>query len=139
MNTLVDRLRRPLGAQPTPPGIERRVAPRFEPDPWIPVFFRAPNDPTPWVGYVADVSASGLRLIAPPTTRAGLHWGDAVTVEVCPCAGTRARGISGLVLRAEVARVVSDINGLTLGIRLRDPIDPIPWAGPEPVPENSGS
>lgn len=128
---LVQPLPQPAqGDQVGPP--DRRVAPRFEPEPWVPVFFCDPAWPEPCAAYVADVSATGMRLVAPPTTRPNLWWGDRVRIEVATSDGTRRRGLDGIVLLAHVARMSVDGTGMTLGVRLDHAIDPTPWMGPLP-------
>ncbi len=134
MNTSKAPITRPIpqGDQSGGHPPERRAAVRFEPEPWVPVFFHSPAATEPSVGYVADVSATGLRVVAPPTTRPNLWWGDVVRIEVARSTGTALRGIDGTVLLARVARISVDVNGMSLGVALERPIDPTPWMGPLP-------
>ncbi|MEZ4239984.1 MAG: PilZ domain-containing protein [Myxococcota bacterium] len=59
-----------------PDGDERRAAPRYRPDPLVAVLFAHPDADTPTAGLIADVSNGGVRIVAPPTARPHLHWGD---------------------------------------------------------------
>jgi hypothetical protein len=113
---------------------DRRGATRYEPEAWVPVFFHDPAWTEPCSGYVADVSATGLRIVAPPTTRPHVWWGDRVRIEVASSPATRQRGLDGVVVLGHLARMTLDSDGMTLGIRLDLPIDPLRWIGPESGP-----
>src|SRR4249920_3762463 len=61
---------------------ERRAAPRYSPDPLVPVLFAHPLAETPTAGLLADVSQGGVRVVAPPTAQPFLHWGDPLRILV---------------------------------------------------------
>lgn len=96
---------------------ERRAAPRYSPDPLIPVLFAHPDASTPTAGLIADVSNGGVRIVAPPTARPHIHWGDPLTILVSYSDSSREAGIEGLTLGASVVRIFVDASGYTLGAR----------------------
>ena len=84
---------------------ERRGQVRFYPDPMVPVFFAHPSAPVPTAGLLADVSASGVRIVAPPTARPELHWGDVFRIIVSYSESARLARIEGMRLWAHVVRL----------------------------------
>ena len=118
----------PPGAERTPwggssedlPGAElteRRASVRFSPDPFVPVLFAHPDAQTPTAGLVADISDGGARIVAPPTARPHLHWGDPLTLLVSYSESTRSAGIEGLTLRASVVRIAVDAAEYVIAVR----------------------
>jgi len=103
-------------AQPrlAPDTDERRGAVRYSPDPLVPVFFAHPLATTPTAGLIADVSDSGVRIIAPPTARPMLHWGDPLRIIVTYSESARTAGIEGMRLWAHVVRLEVDSRELQL-------------------------
>ncbi len=91
---------------------ERRAAPRYEPEPLVPVLFGHRDAETPAAGLIADVSLGGCRLIAAPNSRPMLHWGDPFRLVVSYSEASRSSGIEGLRLAAHVVRIVADAKGL---------------------------
>lgn len=95
-------------AQQVLPAPERRAEVRYEPDPLVPIFFAHPSANVPTAGLIADISGSGLRLIAPPTARPALHWGDTFRIIVSYSESARKAGIEGMRLWAHVVRLEVD-------------------------------
>jgi hypothetical protein len=93
---------------------ERRAAPRYEPEPLVPVLFGHRDADTPAAGLIADVSLGGCRLIAAPNARPMLHWGDPFRLVVSYSEASREAGIEGLRLAAHVVRIVADARGLVV-------------------------
>ncbi|MBX2799367.1 MAG: PilZ domain-containing protein [Myxococcales bacterium] len=87
---------------------ERRSAVRYSPDPLVPVFFAHPSAGVPTAGHIADISDSGVRIVAPPTARPMLHWGDALRIIVTYSESAREAGIEGMRLWAHVVRMEVD-------------------------------
>ena len=87
---------------------ERRAAPRYSPDPLVPVLFAHPLAETPTAGLLADVSKGGVRVVAPPTAQPFLHWGDPLRILVSYSESTREEGIEGMRLWAHVVRIAID-------------------------------
>ncbi|MEN0064153.1 MAG: PilZ domain-containing protein [Myxococcota bacterium] len=87
---------------------ERRTAVRFSPDPLVPVLFAHPLANVPTAGLLVNVSEGGCRIMAPPTARPKLHWGDPLQIIVSYSESTRDEGIEGLRLWAHVVRLVVD-------------------------------
>ncbi|MCA9489788.1 MAG: PilZ domain-containing protein [Myxococcales bacterium] len=96
---------------------ERRAYPRFIPDPAVPVLFAHPHVETPTAGLIQDVSEGGVRIVAPPTARPGLHWADPLRIEISYSESTRAGQVEGTVLRAYVVRLVVDASQLVIQAR----------------------
>ena len=90
------------------PDEERREFPRYSPDPLVPVLFAHPTAETPTAGLIADVSAGGVRIVAPPTARPFLHWADTLRIDVSYSDSAREAGIEGMSLRAHVVRIRMD-------------------------------
>jgi hypothetical protein len=99
------------------PPPNRRTAPRYSPDPLVPVLFAHPDAETPTAGLIADVSNGGVRIVAPPTARPHLHWADPLTLLLSYSDSSREGGVEGLTLRASVVRIFVDASGYTLGAR----------------------
>lgn len=104
MAALVDEVPRQL---PLPPA-ERRAEVRYSPDPLVPVFFAHPSANVPTAGLISDISGSGLRIIAPPTARPALHWGDTFRIIVSYSESAREAGIEGMRLWAHMVRLDVD-------------------------------
>ena len=96
-----------LGLEPDVPE-ERRGAVRYCPDPLVPVFFAHPLATVPTAGLIADVSDLGVRIVAPPTARPMLHWGDPLRIIVSYSESCRDEGIEGMRLWAHVVRLQVD-------------------------------
>ena len=88
--------------------VERRADVRYSPDPLVPVFFAHPTASVPTAGLIADISGSGVRIVAPPTARPALHWGDVFRVIVSYSESSREAGIEGMRLWAHVVRLEVD-------------------------------
>jgi len=93
---------------------ERRATVRYSPDPLVPVLFAHRDAATPTAGLLADVSLGGCRIVAPPTARPELHWGDPFRIVVSYSESSRAAGVEGLRLAAHVVRLVADANSLVV-------------------------
>jgi hypothetical protein len=93
---------------------ERRAAVRYSPDPLVPVLFAHRDAETPTAGLIADVSVGGCRIIAPPTARPMLHWGDPFRIVVSYSESARSAGVEGLRLAAHVVRLVADSRGFVV-------------------------
>lgn len=106
---------------PTPPADpeleDRRGSVRYSPDPLVPVFFAHPLATTPSAGLIADVSDTGVRIVAPPTARPMLHWGDPLRIIVTYSESARSAGIEGMRLWAHVIRLDVDSQGFRLHAR----------------------
>ena len=87
---------------------ERRREVRYSPDPLVPVFFAHPTANVPTAGLIADISGSGVRIVAPPTARPALHWNDVFRVIVSYSESAREAGIEGMRLWAHVVRLEVD-------------------------------
>ena len=75
---------------------DRRQDVRYSPDPLVPVFFAHPLANVPTAGLITDISRGGCRIMAPPTARPMLHWGDTVQIIVSYSESARAaRSIEG--------------------------------------------
>lgn len=93
---------------------ERRSSVRYSPDPLVPVLFAHRDAENPTAGLIADVSLGGCRILAPPTARPMLHWGDPFRVVVSYSESARAAGVEGMRLAAHVVRLVADSRGLVV-------------------------
>ena len=93
---------------------ERRQAVRYSPDPLVPVFFAHPLATVPTAGLIVDISANGCRVMAPPTARPMLQWGESVQIIVSYSESAREAGIEGLKLWAHVVRLVVDSRELSV-------------------------
>lgn len=91
-----------------PPPVERRAEVRYSPDPLVPVFFAHPTASVPTAGLIENVSGSGVRIVAPPTARPSLHWGDVFRIIVSYSESAREAGIEGMKLWAHVVRLEVD-------------------------------
>ncbi len=109
MSTKANILQRPGEAES-----ERRGAVRYSPDPLVPVFFAHPLATTPTAGLIADVSDTGVRIVAPPTARPMLHWGDPLRIMVTYSESARSAGIEGMCVWAHVVRLDVDSRGFRL-------------------------
>lgn len=96
---------------------DRRADPRYSPDPMVPVLFAHPAADMPTAGLVIDISEGGARIVAPPTARPHLHWGDPLTLLVSYSDSAREAGIEGLTLGGTVVRIGVDASGYTLAVR----------------------
>jgi hypothetical protein len=96
------------------PDDERRAEARYAPDPLVPVLFGHPGVEVPSAGHIVDISEGGVRIVAPPMARPGLHWGDPLRIIVSYSASSRDSHVEGLMLRAHVVRVVADQRAYTL-------------------------
>lgn len=96
---------------------ERREFPRFAPDPLVPVLFADAHSEEMTAGLIHDVSLGGVRIVAPPTAKAHLHWAAPLLIQVSYSESTRAAQIEGLRLRAWVVRLVIDSGGFALQAR----------------------
>ncbi len=94
--------------------VDRRAAERYSPDPLVPVFFAHPTAAVPTAGLVCDISDTGARIVAPPTARPSLHWGDVFRIIVSYSESARASGIEGMRLWAHVVRL--EVDSRELGI-----------------------
>ena len=88
--------------------VDRRAATRYNPDPLVPVFFAHPTASVPTAGLISNISASGVRIVAPPTARPSLHWGDVFRIIVSYSESAREAGIEGMRLWAHVVRLEVD-------------------------------
>jgi hypothetical protein len=95
-------------AETQPMAEERRVFPRYSPDPLVPVLFAHPDAAIPSAGLISDVSRGGVRIIGPPMARPFLHWSDPLRIEISYSDSAREAGIEGLRLRAHVVKVRMD-------------------------------
>ena len=95
---------------------ERRATVRYSPDPLVPVFFAHPLANVPTAGLIVDVSEGGCRIMAPPTARPLLHWGDPLQIIISYSESTRESGIEGMRLWAHVVRLVADSRELSLNV-----------------------
>ena len=93
---------------------ERRSAVRYSPDPLVPVFFAHPFANVPTAGLIMDISHGGCRIMAPPTARPLLHWGDPMQIIVSYSESARSEGIEGMRLWAHVVRLVADSRELSV-------------------------
>jgi len=93
---------------------DRRAAPRYEPDPLVPILFGHRGIDTPAAGLIVDVSLGGCRIIAAPNSRPHLHWGDPFRLVVSYSETARSAGIEGMRLAAHVVRIVADARGLVV-------------------------
>ena len=93
---------------------ERRTNVRYNPDPLVPVLFAHPTAANPTAGLIADISEGGVRIIAPPTARPMLHWGDPLGIAVSYSESTREAGVEGLRLWAHTVRIAVDREQYTL-------------------------
>lgn len=98
-------------------GPDRRVAVRYNPDPYVPVLFAHPTAETPTAGLIVDVSNGGARIIAPPTARPMLHWSDPLTIVVSYSDTVRESGIEGMRLNGHVVRLAVDSAGYVMQVR----------------------
>lgn len=95
---------------------ERRQSVRYSPDPLVPVFFAHPLANVPTAGLIVDISRGGCRIMAPPTARPMLHWGDTVQIIVSYSESSRNEKIEGLRLWAHVVRMVADSRELSVSV-----------------------
>ncbi|MEM6929187.1 MAG: PilZ domain-containing protein [Myxococcota bacterium] len=93
---------------------ERRQAVRYSPDPFVPVFFAHPLANVPTAGLIVDVSTTGCRIMAPPTARPMLHWGDSLQIIVSYSESARRAKLEGMRLWAHVVRLVADSRELSV-------------------------
>jgi len=91
---------------------ERRATVRYSPDPLVPVLFAHRHAENPTAGLLADVSLGGCRIMAPPTARPELHWGDPFRIVVSYSESSRFAGVEGMRLAAHVVRLVADAHAL---------------------------
>lgn len=98
-------------------GPDRRGAPRYNPDPYVPVLFAHPTAETPTAGLIVDLSNGGARVIAPPTARPMLHWADPLALVISYSDSVRETGIEGMRLNAHVVRLAVDSAGYVLQVR----------------------
>jgi len=97
---------------------ERRTATRYRPTEDIPVLFSADNAEIPCAGRIVNLSEGGLRIIAPPTTRAHLYWSDPVAIQASYSKENRRDGLEGMSFRGFVVKQVSNATEYTLHVRL---------------------
>ncbi len=93
---------------PPPAQHERRTTVRYSPDPLVPVFFAHPLAAVPSAGLIADISGGGVRIVAPPTARPMLHWGDPLRIILSYSESSRSASIEGMRLWAHVVRIEVD-------------------------------
>jgi len=93
---------------------ERRATVRYSPDPLVPVLFAHREAQNPTAGLLTDVSLGGCRIVAPPTARPELHWGDPFRIVVSYSESSRHAGVEGLRLAAHVVRLVADAHSLVV-------------------------
>lgn len=98
----------------TPLTEERRTTVRYSPDPLVPVFFAHPQANVPTAGLLVDVSEGGCRIVAPPTARPKLHWGDPLQIIISYSESARDAKIEGLRLWAHVVRLEVDSREFVL-------------------------
>lgn len=109
---------------PAPEGSERRAWPRYAPVKAIPVTFHHARLPGLGAGDIVDLSAGGVRIVAPPTVTTPLRWGEPVTISLAYSDQTRSAGVEGLVLEARVVEVWSNAHAYTLRACFVEPLDP---------------
>ena len=102
----------------SPDAAERRNEARYRPAEDIPVLFSADHAETPCAGRIVNLSESGVRITAPPTTRAHLYWSDPVAIQASYSAENRRDGIEGMSFRGFVVKQVSNASEYTLHVRL---------------------
>lgn len=107
-NASATQLPRDYPTTPPPAPGERRAAVRYSPDPLVPVFFAHPLASVPTAGLIADISDSGVRIVAPPTARPMLHWGDPLRIIISYSESARDAAIEGMRLWAHVVRIHVD-------------------------------
>lgn len=110
------------GARPS--AEERRAWPRYRPTHLIPVTFNHPRMPGMGAGDIVDLSAGGLRVVAPATVTTPLRWGEPVTITLAYSESTRSAGVEGMVLESMVVEVVSNRDAYTLRARFLEPLEP---------------
>ncbi len=93
---------------------ERRQAVRYSPDPLVPVLFAHPLANVPTAGLIVDVSHGGCRIMAPPTARPMLHWGDPMQIIISYSESSRNAKLEGLRLWAHVVRLTVDSRELSV-------------------------
>lgn len=93
---------------------ERRADVRFTPRPPVAVLFGHAAIEVPTAGLITDVSLGGCRIMAPPTARPHLHWGDPFRLQVAWSDAARDAGVEGLRLGAHVVRLVADAHALVV-------------------------
>lgn len=108
--------------------VERRQATRRIPCARIPVLFAHASAKNPTAGLIEDISATGVRIVAAPTARPMLHWGDSFRLQVDHSQATREAGIEGLELRAHVVRIATDRQGFVLHAELTQDNTTANWA-----------
>ena len=91
-----------------PPVKERREHDRVIPETLIPILFSHASAKNPTAGFIQDIGEGGAKIVAPPTARPMLHWGDPFRLTVSYSESTRAAAIEGLQLSAYVVRIVAD-------------------------------
>lgn len=104
-------------------GEDRRAWPRYAPPIGIPVTFQHARLPGIGAGDIVDLSAGGVRIVAPPTVTTPLRWGDPVTIALVYSVRTRAEGLEGLVLEARVIEVCSNAQAYTVRACFLEPLD----------------
>lgn len=87
---------------------ERRQHERFRPTNDIPCLFGAVSVKTPAAGFIVDLSEGGLKIVAPPTSRPHLYWGDTVSIQASYSPENRRDGIEGLTFTGIVVATVSN-------------------------------
>src|SRR5688572_7787021 len=94
----------------TPPAIDRRLWPRYTPSRAIPVTFYHPRQPGLGAGDIVDLSAGGVRIVAPPSVTTPLRWGEPVTISLLYSEGTREAGLEGMVIESVCIEVISNAH-----------------------------
>lgn len=101
---------------------ERRAWPRYRPARAIPVTFNHPRLPGLGAGDIVDLSAGGVRIVAPATVTTPLRWGEPVTITLAYSESTRAAGLEGMVLESMVVEVRSNREAFVLRARFLTPL-----------------
>lgn len=72
-------------------------------------------------GHIVDISAGGIRIVAPPSCPVPLAWGHSIELMLAYSESARRYGFEGIVLPATVVRVVSDERAYAIQARFREP------------------
>ncbi len=105
-----------------PSGSERRMWPRYKPSRAIPVTFCHPRMEGQGAGDIVNLSAGGVRIVAPSTVTTPLRWGEPVTITLLYSEATREAGVEGMVLESMVVEVISNANAYVVRARFVEPL-----------------
>jgi hypothetical protein len=73
-------------------------------------------------GYIVDVGAGGVRIVAPPTTPTPLRWGEPINVTISYSEATRDTHAEGYVIEAVVLEVSSTAQAFCIRCRFVEPL-----------------